>query len=247
METHSGGGPGPARGVLIAVLVGLSLVASAFIWSATFYRVKALENTLGVTGSAKRRITSDAAKWTASFSRSAVQSGFPNANAALQRDREAVLRFFESHAVPAESLMLSPVMVDPIYRGSDSGPQEFSLRQTVQFQSRDVAAVTALARDSSTLIDQGLLFSTQGLEYTYTRLGELRVQMLAGAIQDARARAEAIAASSGGRLGRLKSATAGVIQVVQVNSTEVSDYGAYDTSTIEKDVIATVRASFTLR
>jgi hypothetical protein len=141
---------------------------------------------------------------------------------------------------------VSPVTVEPIWRG-DSGPSEFTLRQTIQIQSADVSGTTRIAKESSGLIDQGVLFSTVSLQYTYTKLSELRVEMLTGALEDARARAGAIAQASGTRLGRLKSASAGVVQVLQVNSTEVSDYGAYDTSTIDKDVVATVRASFLLR
>ncbi len=39
----------------------------------------------------------------------------------------------------------------------------------------------------------------------------------------------------------------GVVQVLPPSSTEVSDYGAYDTSSIEKEVMVTVKASFRLR
>ncbi len=38
----------------------------------------------------------------------------------------------------------------------------------------------------------------------------------------------------------------GVFQVTARHSTEVSDYGRYDTSTKEKDVTAVVRMSFAL-
>jgi hypothetical protein len=37
------------------------------------------------------------------------------------------------------------------------------------------------------------------------------------------------------------------VQVLKVNSTDVSDYGAYDTSTIEKEVMVTITAVFNLK
>ncbi|HPO83031.1 MAG TPA: SIMPL domain-containing protein, partial [bacterium] len=67
------------------------------------------------------------------------------------------------------------------------------------------------------------------------------------AMNDAKARAEKIAQSSGQGVGSLRSASMGVVQVLEPNSTEVSDYGSYDTSTIEKEVMVTVRATFLLK
>jgi hypothetical protein len=244
MDTaNSGRGRG---GTAAAFVLGASLVASALVWSATFYRVKAFDNALVTTGSVRKRIASDAVKWTGSFSRTAPAAGLPEANARMGKDLAAVMRFLGERGVEEASVTVSPVTVEPIWRG-DSGPSEFTLRQTIQIQSADVSGTTRIAKESSGLIDQGVLFSTVSLQYTYTKLSELRVEMLTGALEDARARAGAIAQASGTRLGRLKSASAGVVQVLQVNSTEVSDYGAYDTSTIDKDVVATVRASFLLR
>jgi hypothetical protein len=39
----------------------------------------------------------------------------------------------------------------------------------------------------------------------------------------------------------------GVVQVMQPNSVDISDYGNYDTSTVEKEIMITVKASFSLR
>jgi hypothetical protein len=71
--------------------------------------------------------------------------------------------------------------------------------------------------------------------------------MLAEATKNAKDRAERIAESSGSKVGSMRSADMGVFQVMAVNSTEVSDYGAYDTTSIDKNVMAVVRASFSLR
>jgi uncharacterized protein len=60
-------------------------------------------------------------------------------------------------------------------------------------------------------------------------------------------RARALVETTGGRIGRLRSVDVGVFQVTAPNSTQVSDYGVYDTSTLDKDVIAVVNASFALR
>jgi hypothetical protein len=73
---------------------------------------------------------------------------------------------------------------------------------------------------------------------------DARIDLLPLAMEDARKRAESI---SGKKAGPLKSVSMGVVQVLQPNSVDISDYGMYDTSTIEKEIMITVRASFSLR
>jgi hypothetical protein len=70
---------------------------------------------------------------------------------------------------------------------------------------------------------------------------------LGQAIADAKARAVEIAKSGGASIGKLKSASSGVVQVMAPNSTNVEDYGSYDTSTIDKEVSVTARAAFVVR
>ena len=68
--------------------------------------------------------------------------------------------------------------------------------------------------------------------------------MLAEATKDAKARAEAIANSTGDRIGPIRSAKTGVFQITPRYSTEVSDSGVYDTTSLEKDITAVVSVSF---
>ena len=85
------------------------------------------------------------------------------------------------------------------------------------------------------------------MEYYYSKLADLKLTMLAAATQNAKDRASRIATSTGATLGPIQSASMGVFQVTAVNSTDISDYGAYDTTTIDKRVTAVVRSSFTVR
>ncbi len=53
--------------------------------------------------------------------------------------------------------------------------------------------------------------------------------------------------STGGHIGVMNSAKMGVFQIVPENSTEVSDYGIYNTSAINKKINAVVNATFTIK
>jgi hypothetical protein len=85
------------------------------------------------------------------------------------------------------------------------------------------------------------------LELTYSKLAEMRVQLLSKAIKDAEERAQAIAKESGRTVGMLRKATSGVVQVLPAGGIEVSDYGSYDTQSLNKEVMVTVRADFSLQ
>jgi hypothetical protein len=67
---------------------------------------------------------------------------------------------------------------------------------------------------------------------------------MAEAMKDAKVRAEALTKAVGGNIGSLVNVKAGPIQFTTPDSTMTADYGAYDTSTIEKTVTATVSVTF---
>ena len=89
--------------------------------------------------------------------------------------------------------------------------------------------------------------SSSDPEYFYSKLGELKIEMLAVAARDARVRASAILAQTGGgRVARLRSADMGVINVNPANSTETSWEGNNDTTSLDKDIITIVHVTFEL-
>jgi hypothetical protein len=120
----------------------------------------------------------------------------------------------------------------------------YTLRQQVEVRSPDVDKISQIAREATELINQGILLESMPPQYLYTKLGDLKIEMLGEAAKDAKVRAERIAASTGNSIGTVRSARMGVMQITAADSTEVSDAGISDTSSIEKDVTAVVNISF---
>ena len=232
-----------------AGILALGLVLAALVGSYTFYTVRSFDNVLSVTGSAKERVTSDSVKWNIHVTRHVTEFTVQTGYAQLARDLTTVKAFLADHDIPEDVITISPVAVEEIFKyGTDtSGPREFTLRQMITINATDVEAISALSKDITVLVNQGVFISANYVEYYYNKLSELRIALLADAIADAKARAQEIAESSGQSVGRLTAASSGVVQVLAPNSVEISDYGQYDTSSIEKDVMVTVRASFRVR
>jgi hypothetical protein len=233
--------------IYFAIIVGVCLIISALIGSLTFYIVRSPEDTLSVTGSVREKVTSDIAKWTSNFSRTVPSEDLRSGYQMMQNDLRLVLNFFEDNGFTEEDILISPIFMEQLYLYDPNAPKENLLRQTVEIQSTDVDKITFMAKNNQELIDQGVIFATQSLEYYYSKLAELRIDLIPDAINDAKLRAQKIAEGSGKTIGVIKSANLGVVQLLTVNSTEVSDWGTYDTTTIEKEVMIPVTVIFTLK
>jgi hypothetical protein len=135
--------------------------------------------------------------------------------------------------------------MNEVYEQYPSVDKKYNLIQNIEVNSTDVMKIDGLSKNTTSLVtDKGVIFSTNSLEFYYSKLPEARVELLASAVADAKARAEQLAGAGGKKIGVLKSASSGVVQVMSENSVEVSDYGMYDTSKINKEIMVTVKASF---
>lgn len=233
--------------IYFAVIMGVCLIISALIGSYTFYAVRSPVDTLSVTGSVRQRVTSDIAIWTSGFTRTVPAENLKEGYQMMANDQRMVLNFFEDKGFTENDLTISPVFMEQLYMYDPNAPKENLLRQTVKIQSNDVEKITNMAKGTDELINRGVIFSTQSLEYYYSGLPELRIELIPDAINDAKLRAQKIAEGSGKKIETIKSAGLGVVQVLPVNSTEVSDWGTYDTTTVEKEVMIPVTVTFTLK
>ena len=117
-------------------------------------------------------------------------------------------------------------------------------QKTLEVRSNDVDKIAKIAREATELINQGILIESQPPEYHYTKLGDLKIKMLAAAAKDAQVRATQIAQSTGSSIGSVRSARMGVLQITPADSSEVSDSGMNDTSSLDKDITAVVNVAF---
>ena len=233
--------------VFSAFVVGFSLMAAAAIGSYVFYRVRIMDNAVSVTGSARESVTADTVKWTGQFSRSVAYEDFKDGIRQMKEDEGKVISFLKEQGLTEKDFTFSAVSFEEPFKYNPGLPKEYFLQENVTVNSGEVQKITAVSKDTRKLTDAGIVFGTQSLEYYYSQLPAKRIALLSQAIGDARQRVEVIARGSGREVGFVKAASMGVVQVLPPNSVDVSDYGAYDTSTIEKVVMTTVKVTFTLK
>lgn len=235
--------------VFVPLIVGASFVLASAIGAYSFYAVHSLDNVLSVTGSSKVSLESDSAEWTLSFERKVTEANIPKGYPLLAKDLETIRAFLKTNGIPDDAVTVSPPSANEIYNynQNNTGPREFNLDQTVTIKSKDVHAIDNLSKRIAELVDKGVFVSGNGVSFYVSNLAELRVSLLADAVKDAKARAVEIAKAGNKKVGDLKAASSGVVQVLAPNSVDVSDYGSYDTQSLQKEVMVTARATFFVR
>ena len=234
----------------LPLLVGLILLALAILFGSFAIgrgiRDRNRNDTISVTGSAKQRIVSDYVVWDVS-----VSSQLPTPQAAAKQlagwsDR--VRSFLRSAGALDSEVSVQPISTQTVTTSESGGGKiiGYNLTRTFEVRSSRVAQITALVKQSSQLLNEGIPIAAQPPQYVYTKLPEIRPALLVSATRDALKRANLLVGATGDRLGKLRQVNVGVFQVTSPNSTEVSDYGVYDTSTVDKDVTAVVNVTFGL-
>jgi hypothetical protein len=230
-------------------VIGLALVAAAFISAEAFREAKRAGETITVTGSAKRPIRSDFIVWRGSVA--AQGSTLAPAYEEVTRHTTRVRAYLAKRGVPDAAVTFGSIQTEPLVEVLPDGAQTgrvvgYQLRQPFEVRSDQVDAIGALSREATELIREGVPLVSAPPEYLFTKLAEVRIQMLGEASKDAQARARTIAESVGNRIDKVKSARMGVFQVTPRNSTEVADYGINDTTSLEKDITGVVSVTFAL-
>ena len=229
------------------VALALGLVMSSVIFGWFYSNAKKGDEAITVTGSAKRRIKSDLVVWNAGVS---VQSGQLNgAYQQIAADIPRIKQYLIGKGIAEAQMTVSSISTTTLHARDSNGVETseitgYTLAQSIEVRSSEVEKIAQIAREATELINQGILIESNAPQYYYTKIGDLKIEMLGEAAKDAKTRAEQIAASTGNSIGVVRSARMGVLQITPADSTEVSDSGMYDTSTIDKDMTAVVNISF---
>ncbi|OGQ16743.1 MAG: hypothetical protein A2138_15375 [Deltaproteobacteria bacterium RBG_16_71_12] len=237
------------------VPLAAAIVIATAVASVAWVSVKTASHaSIDVTGSAKRRIVSDLIEWDAGLE--VRHADRVEATRALKKQVEKTLAYLKAQGLKDDEIRVSSVTMDEAHEteivGSGDARVErtvlkgFDAAQTVSVRSTDVARVERISREVTSLLEEGVPVVSGQPQYLYTKLGELKIEMLAEASRDARTRAIKMIESAGSdaRVGPLVNVDMGVINVNPANSTSTNWQGNNDTSSLEKDIITIVHVKY---
>lgn len=233
--------------IVISVAIVVSFVTSAVVASRAYVRrgEQPFEHrkSLTVTGSAKHRITSDLAIWRLRVK--GEGKTLEEAFAKMEASEQGVRSFLERNGFTGPAVRAGAISTDVHRKKDDKGNElrevvSYELTRSFTVTVEDVRRVERVAGEATELLKGGLRVLCDAPEYVVTNLGEWKMKVIAEATANARARAELIATNSKCRVGEVREARAGVLQITPPWSTEVSAGGQNDTSTVEKDITSVV-------
>jgi len=247
-----------------AFAISLGIVLSTWIAAGTWKEVRKRpdKNNIRITGSARKRIVSDLIQWSATIEAEAPQR--TEAYIALKSGTDKAVAFLKALGLKTEEIQTQSASISEEFetiredkvlpgtsvplRSERKESKGFRAMQVVSVSSENVALIEKASREITTLLEQGVSVTSRSPNYYYTRLGELKLEMLAEAAKDARSRADNILRSAGNTsVGKLVYADMGIININAANSTETSTEGNNDTTSRDKDIITIVHAEFEVK
>ena len=237
-----------------SIIFGIAIVASSIFIGKAYTDRNKVDGEIKVTGLGKADFSSDLIVWEGRFG--AQNINLKQAYLTLEKNKSIIDEYLTEKGINTQQLVYSAVKTikknKRIYSSNgDYIGEEFvgyKLTQSVLIESQEVDKIENISRKITELLNQGVQFYSEPPRYYYTKLSDLKIEMISKATKDARLRAEKISEFSGGELGELESAKMGIFQITGQNSKE--DYswgGTFNTSSKEKTASITMKLVYKVK
>jgi len=227
----------------LAVILSLGLIFA--VNTAT----KNLSNDkITVTGSANKTVIADSARM--SFDLVARKANKQQSYNVIKTQLPIIKKYLEENGLT--DIDVKALNGYNIYKNAPNGNSTneiayYNMSQQIEVKSQDVQKIKQISSEIQNLLEQGIDIDYVSTEYYYSKLGDLKVELLEEATSDAKKRAAAMLKATHNRPGKIQSVQMGVFQITPVDSTNVSDMGINDTSTIDKKVTAVANVVFRIK
>lgn len=230
------------RGVLVGLgnNSGLALIAASGVLALGFgagsvalanglVAMKRADREVTVRGVAQRDVTADRASWSVTYSEQAYD--LPGALSAVDRDSGMVRDYLAKQGFKGDITKPGSAAIsinDEYVGGKTTGRKIYSVSRSIAFTTDKVAAVQAVQANKDALAVAGLVVDNVDASYEYTKLDQVKPEMIAAATKDARRAAEKFANDSGSSVGGIKTATQGYFSVSSRDASSSGDeeYGS---------------------
>jgi len=198
--------------IVSALILGAALVAGCWLLGDALVGLKAMDRFVTVKGLAEREVAADLAMWPVSYSVDA--NSLTEMDAALKRARAQVVAFLAEQGLGAAEMVDATPRIDDLWAMNPNRRPDYRYRANavLTVRSGDIAAIKKGIAASGNLVARGVLL-VQNYEYrptfAFTRLNDIKPEMIAEATRNARDAARQFAADSGSRVGEIRRATQG--------------------------------------
>ncbi len=236
------------------ILISAAIVIAAIVLGNSYVKRSQAERQISVTGLSEKNFTSDLIVWEGYFSK--VRPDLKSASYELNKDKELIGEYLKKNGIEKKDIVFSAIEINEQVKRKYSASGEYmgedftgyKLTQSIQITSKDIEKIEELSRNITELINDGVQFNSKAPRYYYTKLADLKLELVSEATEDARQRAEKIAEKSGSSIGKLVTGQMGIIQITGQNSTEEYSWGGtFNTSSREKTASITMKLVYRVK
>jgi len=241
----------PNGDLLRTTVLAAGIAVGGWLAGNGFARARSADRFVTVKGVAEQEVVADLAIWPLHVV--AADNDLSRAYATIQTSTQKVRDFLarqeiDTSLVTLQGFSVSDAMTNQ-YAGSDRVGTRYVIRQTIVVRSTKPELVLAASRRVAELVSAGVVLSS-GAEYggggptfVFTKLNELKPQMIKQATARAREAADQFAADSRTSLGGIRQANQGVFEILARDQAP----GIQEQSQIEKTVRVVSTVEYFLR
>jgi len=226
-------------------VIALGIVISALLFA---FRMPSSES-ITVTGSASKTVVSDSAKL--NFELQTRQLSQKEAYNKLKVFYPVVEKYLLSKGIDKKDINKKAMSGYYNYKSvngyTTNEISSYNANLEISISSKDVQKIKEISNDIQTIADNGIDMQVYQPEFYYSDLASIKIELLKEASKDAKQRATSMLSATGSSVGKVKQIRMGVFQITPPDSTDVSDYGVNDTTTIDKKVTAVANVVFKVK
>jgi hypothetical protein len=205
--------------LVLGVFIFLGLTCLGYLLGKFAIEFKEYERSVTVKGLSEREYDADIVIWPIQFTQ--ADNDLADLYSAIETNTLKIKNFLEKSGIsPEEISVASPAITDKSaqqYAANVRPEFRYTAIQTVTVYSKRIVAVRGIMSSLSELGKEGIVFTggnyQSKTDYLFTRLNEIKPQMIEEATRQARKVAEKFAADSQSKLGKIKRASQGQFSI----------------------------------
>jgi hypothetical protein len=203
------------------LVLALAMVLSALLIGRGIERFRAADRSVSVKGVAERPVEADVGQWPLRMV--AADNDLDAAQRKIAQDRRTVLRFLARFGIDSSATQLQGFEVADTRADryqSSVAPNRFIITTTLMVRTGEPEKIRQASQRVADLVASGVVLSSGGPgygggpTYLFTRLNDLKPEMVAEATRNARKAADEFARQSGSRLGGIRRASQGFFEIL---------------------------------
>lgn len=230
--------------VLLGFFLAIGLTFGGYFIGQTMYNAKVALNTAEAKGLAEKRVKADRAHWEVTYKIAGLaRANIPQLYEKSEQNQQTIINLLKENGFATDEI--KPGIIRYSYRefrdeNQNLVDERHVLTGKISIETEQVDLISKVRARINKLIASGIQIDNHPPKYYFTKLNDIKPEMLKEAAQNARIAANEFAINAGAKVGRIRSARQGGFIVRDAGK----EFG--DTTTIDKDVRIVTTINFYL-